>query len=103
MFLVYWNIRTIESGSSHFQSQPGRLQRRFAVQAFLYHVGATFIGRSLVLILRNTFKHHHSLWVTDEMKRFTPPSTMAKLRLQYQTELALRCLKHDDNPNTESR
>jgi hypothetical protein len=42
MFLVYWKIRTIESGSSHFQSQPGRLQRRFAVQAFLY-VGAMFI------------------------------------------------------------
>jgi hypothetical protein len=42
MFLVYWKIRTIESGSSHFQSQPGRMQQRFALQAFLY-VGAMFI------------------------------------------------------------
>jgi hypothetical protein len=42
MFLVYWKIRTIESGSSHFQSQPGRLQQRFALQAFLY-VGAMLI------------------------------------------------------------
>jgi hypothetical protein len=35
MFLVYWKIRTIESGSSHSQGQPGRLQQRFALQAFL--------------------------------------------------------------------
>jgi hypothetical protein len=42
LFLVYWKIRTIESGSSHFQSQPGRLQQRFAMQAFLY-VSAMFI------------------------------------------------------------
>jgi hypothetical protein len=42
MFLVYLKIRTAERGSSHFQSQPGRLQQRFALQAFLY-VGAMFI------------------------------------------------------------
>jgi hypothetical protein len=42
LFLVYWRIRTVESSSSHFQSQPGRLQQRFALQAFLY-VGAMFI------------------------------------------------------------
>jgi hypothetical protein len=42
MFLVYWKIRTIERGSSHFQSQPGRMQQRFALQAFLY-VGAMII------------------------------------------------------------
>jgi hypothetical protein len=42
MFLVYWKIRTIERGSSHLQSQPGRMQQRFSIQAFLY-VGAMFI------------------------------------------------------------
>jgi hypothetical protein len=42
MFLVYWKIRTIEAGSSHFQSQPRRMQKHFAMQAFLY-VGAMFI------------------------------------------------------------
>jgi hypothetical protein len=42
MFLVYWKIRTIETGSSHFQSQPRRMQKRFALQAFLY-VGAMLI------------------------------------------------------------
>jgi hypothetical protein len=42
MFLVYWKIRTIEAGSSHFRSQPRRMQKRFALQAFLY-VGAMFI------------------------------------------------------------
>jgi hypothetical protein len=41
MFLVYCKIRTTEGGSSHLQSQPGRLQRRFASQALLY-VGAMF-------------------------------------------------------------
>jgi hypothetical protein len=42
MFLVYWKIRTIERGSSHFQREPGRLQQRFAMQSFLY-VGALLI------------------------------------------------------------
>jgi hypothetical protein len=42
LFLVYWKIRTVESGSSHLQRRPGRLQQRFALQAFLY-VGAMFI------------------------------------------------------------
>jgi hypothetical protein len=42
LFLVYWKIRTVESSSSHFQSQPGRLQQRFALQAFMY-VGAMLI------------------------------------------------------------
>jgi hypothetical protein len=42
MFLVYWKIRTTERGSSHFQSQPGRLQQRFALQAFKY-VGAMVV------------------------------------------------------------
>jgi hypothetical protein len=42
LFLVYLKIRTTESGSAHFQSQPGRMQQRFAVQAFLY-VGAMLI------------------------------------------------------------
>jgi hypothetical protein len=48
MFLVYWKIRTIERGSSHFQSQPGRMQQRFAIQAFLY-VGAMFITWGLLV------------------------------------------------------
>jgi hypothetical protein len=38
-FKDYSHSGTIERGSSHFQSQPGRLQQRFALQAFLY-VGA---------------------------------------------------------------
>jgi uncharacterized membrane protein len=42
LFLVYWKIRTVESGSSHLQRRPGRLQQRFALQAFLY-VGAMLI------------------------------------------------------------
>jgi hypothetical protein len=36
MFLVYSKIRTIEKGSSQFQSRPGRMHRRFALKAFLY-------------------------------------------------------------------
>jgi hypothetical protein len=43
MFLIYWKIRTLERGSSHFQSQPGRMQRRFALQALLY-VGAMLLA-----------------------------------------------------------
>jgi hypothetical protein len=43
MFLVYWKIRTAERGSSPFQIQPGRLQQRFARQAFLY-VGAMLMS-----------------------------------------------------------
>jgi hypothetical protein len=43
MFLVYWKIRTVERGSFHLQSQPGRMQQRFALQALLY-VGAMFIA-----------------------------------------------------------
>jgi hypothetical protein len=43
MFLVYWKIRTTERGSSHFQGQPGRMQQRFAIQAFLY-VGAMLLS-----------------------------------------------------------
>jgi hypothetical protein len=42
MFLVYWKIRTTERGTSHSQFQPGRLQQRFALQAFLY-VGAMLV------------------------------------------------------------
>jgi hypothetical protein len=42
MLLVYCKIHAIESGSSRFQSQPGRMQQRFALQAFFY-VGAMFI------------------------------------------------------------
>jgi hypothetical protein len=38
LFLVYWKIRTIESGSSRFH---GQLQHRFALQSFLY-VAAMF-------------------------------------------------------------
>ena len=38
VFLVYWKIRTIESGSSRFH---GQLQHRFALQSFLY-VAAMF-------------------------------------------------------------
>lgn len=50
MFLVYWKIRTIENGSSYFQSQPGRMQQRFALQAFLY-VGVMFITWGLMVRL----------------------------------------------------
>jgi hypothetical protein len=42
MCLVYWKIRTTERDSSHSQIQPGRLQQRFALQAFMY-VGAMFV------------------------------------------------------------
>jgi hypothetical protein len=48
MFLIYWKIRTIERGSSHSQSQPGRMQRRFALQAFLY-VGAMILSWGLLI------------------------------------------------------
>jgi hypothetical protein len=43
MFLVYSRIRSVERGSSRFQSRPGRLQQRFALQASLY-VGAMLIA-----------------------------------------------------------
>jgi hypothetical protein len=63
MFLVYWKIRTIEAGSSHFQSQPRRMQKRFALQAFLY-VGAMFItwGPLIGLVIHGEITRQPPNW-----------------------------------------
>jgi hypothetical protein len=67
MFLVYCKIRTVESGSHHFQSQPGRMQKRFALQAFLY-VGAMFLTWGLMvgvyIYLEVTDKKQINWWVS---------------------------------------
>jgi hypothetical protein len=70
MFLVYWKIRTTERGSSRFQSQPGRLQQRFALQAFLY-VGAMLItwGPMLgVYIYREIASKPPDWWVSRSLQ-----------------------------------
>jgi hypothetical protein len=70
MFLVYWKIRTIESGSSHFQGQPGRMQQRFALQALMY-VGAMFIAwgpRIGLLIYKRIANKFPNWWVSRSLQ-----------------------------------
>jgi hypothetical protein len=69
MFLVYWKIRTIERGSSRFQSHSGRMQQRFILQAFLY-VGAMFItwGPMIgVYIYRGSTGNPPNWWVSRSL------------------------------------
>jgi hypothetical protein len=69
MFLVYLKIRTIERGSSQFQSQPGRLQKRFALQAFLY-VGAMLITFGPIIglyIYRGSVNKPPNRWVSRSL------------------------------------
>jgi hypothetical protein len=70
LFLVYWKIRTIESGSSRFQGQPGRMQQRFALQASMY-VGAMFIAwgpRIGLLVHKQIAGKLPSWWVSRSLQ-----------------------------------
>jgi hypothetical protein len=70
MFLVYWKIRTIESGSSRFRSLPGRMQQRFALQASMY-VGAMFIAwgpRIGLLVYKEIADKLPSWWVSRSLQ-----------------------------------
>jgi hypothetical protein len=79
MFLVYWKIRTIETGSSPFQSQPRRMQKRFALQAFLY-VGAMFItwGPLIGLILHGEITRKPPNWWVSKSRRGRCESFLAE-------------------------
>jgi hypothetical protein len=66
LFLVYWKIRTIESGSSRFQ---GLLQHRFALQSFMY-VGAMSITWGPLIglyIYRETTSNPFNWWVSGSL------------------------------------
>jgi hypothetical protein len=99
MFLVYWKIRTIETGSFRFQSQPRRMQKRFALQAFMY-VGAMFItwGPLMGLIIhREITSKPPNWWVSRSIRGMCESLLILLIKERVRDKDAMSCVASSRN------